>query len=380
MATIRDYLDWRGDVTMDYSPFNEVDNYILAKIGSPDLTGIVPFDTREMSLATAVQLYEEAYGEEGRYLGALAAPGIMDTFFRLPSTERFKDLRLTGYIRIVDEAENEQFSALTIGMPDGRYYVSFRGTDDTILAWRENLMMSVEECVPAQRDAADYLVWAAEHYDGPLIVGGHSKGGNLAVYAAVNAPETVQDRIVAVYSNDGPGFNPDFYDNPGYQRIRDRIHTILPRHSLVGTLLQQDDNITVVNDSCRGIGAHDGYSWQVERNSFVRSPNGLSRSSRSFDESMNTMIANMSIEDRKAVIDEIFDIIATTGSSTISEITERRWRQAKTMAKTFKNSPEVKKFVVTMAELLVKDYKGRLQADNKKAKEEKAESKSETGV
>lgn len=361
MGIIRDYLDWRGDITMDYSPFNEVDNFIVAKIGTPDFTGIVPSSEQKISLSEAVGLYKSLYGDAGKYLGALASPNICETLFRLPTIERFKDLKLSGFAKVLCEEENEQFSALTIELPDGRYYVSFRGTDDTVLAWKENFMMSVEESVAAQRDALEYLEWAASNYPGKLIVGGHSKGGNLAVYAAVCTRPDIQNRITDVYNNDGPGFRPEFYENPGYARIRDRIHTILPRHSLVGTLLQQDENVTVVNDSCRGMGAHDGFTWQVSRNGFVRSANGLSRSSRSFDESMNTMMDNMSIEERKAVIGEIFDIIGSTGSSTITDIVDRRWHQAKTMAKTYKNSPEVKKFISTVAELLVKDYKLRLR-------------------
>lgn len=360
MGKISDYLDWRGDITMNFSPFNEVDNFIIAKIGTPDFTGIVPAGSKEISLYDAVEQYKAKYGDAGKYLGALASPNIGETVFRLPYIERFKDLKLSGFVRKHSEAETEQFSALTIALPDGRYYVSFRGTDDTVLAWKENFMMSVEESVAAQRDALEYLEWAAATYEGRFIVGGHSKGGNLAVYAAVCASPAIQERITDVYNNDGPGFRPEFYGNLGYARIHSRIHTILPRHSLVGTLLEQDSNLIIVNDSCRGMGAHDGFTWQVARNSFVRSSNGLSRSSCSFDESMNQMMDTMTIEERKAVIDEIFEIIGSTGSSTITDIVERRWHQAKTMAKTLKNSPEVKKFVTTVAELMVKDYKGWL--------------------
>lgn len=360
MANIKDYLDWRGDITMEYSPFNEVDNYIVSKIGGPDYSGIVSESTEEILIGDAVAAYREKYGEAGKYLGALASPSIVETLFRLPETERFKKLRLTGFARKSSISETEQFSALTVILPDGRLYVSFRGTDDTILAWKENFMMSTEESVAAQRDAINYLEWVAANYEGRLIVGGHSKGGNLAVYAAAYASEEIQSRITDVYNNDGPGFMPEFYLNEGYLRIRDRIHTILPRHSLVGTLLTQDANAVIVKDACRGIKAHDGYTWEVMGTAFVRSANGLSRSSLSFDESMNTMVTNMSVEERKAVVDEIFDIIGSTGSSTVTDIMEHRWQQAKAMAKTFKNSPETRRFVATMAELLLKDYRARL--------------------
>lgn len=363
MAQISDYLDWRGDVTMDFSPFNEVDNFIISKIGTPDFTGIIPSNSRAVTLTDAVNKYKAMYGDNGKYLGALASPNIGETIFRLPDVERFKNLRLSGFVKKISEAETEQFSALTIGLPDGRFYVSFRGTDDTVLAWKENFMMSVEESVAAQRDALEYLEWVAAQYNGRLIVGGHSKGGNLAVFAAASASKEIQDRITDVYNNDGPGLHSEFYESENYKRISGRIHTILPEHSLVGTLLTQDANAVIVKDSSHGIGAHDGFTWKVMRNEFIRAPKGLSRSSCSFDESMNKMMATMSVEERKAVIDEIFEIIGSTGSSTITDIVERRWHQAKTMAKTFKKSPETKKFVTTIVELMLKDYSVRLQND-----------------
>lgn len=375
MATISDYLEWRGDVTMDYAPFNEVDNYIISKIGSPDFTGIVPADTTTIKIGDAVDLYNIKCGGAGSYLGALASPHIMEVIQMLPKTARFMDLRLSGFVKKCSEAETEQFSAITATLPDGRHYVAYRGTDDTVLAWKEDLMMSVEESVAAQRDALDYLTWVADNYEGELIVGGHSKGGNLAVYAASCARPDIQNRISAVFNNDGPGFRPQFYINSDYLKIAGRIYTFLPRHSLVGTLLQQVNDVIIVNDSCRGAGAHDGFTWEVRRCEFVRSPGGLSRSSRSFDEAMNGMIATMTIEERKNVIDEISEIIASTGSETITEIAEKKWRQALTMAKSFKNSPETRKFVTTIAELLVKDYRERLQIDKAGDKKDKAERK-----
>ena len=297
MADIFDYLDFRSDLSFQVSPFNEVDNYIICKIGSYDFSGIVGEGPEPVPIKEALEKYYERYGEKGDYLGLLAARTVADVVKRLPETERFRDLRLSGYVSILDSEDTEQFSALTVTLPDGTNYVSFRGTDDTLLAWKENFLMSVEKEIPAQRDALNYLKRAAETYEGPLIVGGHSKGGNMSVFASSFAPEEVQDRIKAVYSNDGPGFYPEFIKEPGYLRIRPKLHVILPTTSIVGTLLTQDEGIEIVECDRLGVSSHDGFRWHVKGTSFVRSEK-LSRSSEAYENGMQAVLNEMSIEER----------------------------------------------------------------------------------
>ena len=235
MADIMDYLDWRGDVPFSVSPVNEVDEFILCKIGTPDLSGMVPEDGAYVTVGQAVEAYKAAGGD--LKLGIVASEFTVPVFFRLPETERFRDLQLSGYRLKISETRTEQFSALTVRLPDGRHYVTFRGTDDTLVGWKENFQLTGMDAVPAQADALEYLQWAAETYPGELVVGGHSKGANLSVYAASLAPEEIQDRITLVCNYDGPGFMEDFLDNPGYRRILPKIRTLMPENATVGTLL-----------------------------------------------------------------------------------------------------------------------------------------------
>ncbi|MBQ4234933.1 MAG: DUF2974 domain-containing protein [Firmicutes bacterium] len=354
MADIFDYLDFRSDLSFQVSPFNEVDNYIICKIGSYDFSGIVGEGPEPVPIKEALEKYYERYGEKGDYLGLLAARTVADVVKRLPETERFRDLRLSGYVSILDNEDTEQFSALTVTLPDGTNYVSFRGTDDTLLAWKENFLMSVEKEIPAQRDALNYLKRAAETYEGPLIVGGHSKGGNMSVFASSFAPEEVQDRIKAVYSNDGPGFYPEFIKEPGYLRIRPKLHVILPTTSIVGTLLTQDEGIEIVECDRLGVSSHDGFRWHVKGTSFVRSEK-LSRSSEAYENGMQAVLNEMSIEERRAFLDEFFEAFAQTGAVTLTDLNEHRIRQAARLLRSFSRSSEAKRFALAVTEQMLRE-------------------------
>ena len=356
MAVIKDYLAWRGDLSFDSSPFNEVDNYIVAKIGTPDLTGIVPEDAREIPLSLALDLYEAKYGKKGDYLGRLASASIMPVIREAANTVRFRDLKLSGFRRKYAVEETEQFSALTVTLPDGRHYVSFRGTDDTLIAWKENMLMSVEETVAAQRDALAYLDWAAGQYPGELIVGGHSKGGNLAVYAAAKTSPGTQERISAVYSNDGPGFMPDFMQSEGCLRIRPKIKLFLPQHSLVGTLLTQEERCEIVRSLKSGLAAHDGFNWAVLGPRFERCEK-LSRGSRVFDESIDSMLEKMSVDERRVFIDDLFEVLGKTGAQTVTDLTEQKLHSTLKLAGSLRKAPEVRKFITALIEELFRNRK-----------------------
>lgn len=354
MDDIFDYLDWRGDLPFSVSPFNEVDNYIVAKIGCCNFDGIVPEDAQAVPIGAALDAYFDAVGGDARF-GVLCSAKLTPLLRRLPATPRFRDLTLSGFVRRALPERTEQFSALTVSLPDGTHYVSYRGTDDTLYAWKEDCMMALLRAVPAQRDAADYLAWAASAYDGPLRVGGHSKGGNLAVYAAANAPAAVQARIGVIYNNDGPGFDAAFLDSPGYRAVRERIQTYLPQYSIVGTLLEQDTNCTIVRSARFGVAAHDGFNWGVRGTAFLRCDD-LSRSSRAFDATMERVLGQMDMDERREFIETLFRILTATGAVTLTDINERRLRKALSIARGMAKEKTVSRFVAEVIEQMVKEY------------------------
>lgn len=355
MANVIDYIQWRGDLSFDASPFCEVDNYIISKIGCPDYTGIVPEGEDTVPICDALQALFAPGNEKRATLGLLASPAIITMLKSVPDTVRFSSLRLSGFVKRLDFEQGEQFSALTVLLPDGTAYVSFRGTDDTIIAWKENFLMAAMDAVPAQKAASEYLRWAVSAYPGPIIVGGHSKGGNLAVYAAASVPPEVQDRITAVYNNDGPGFRDEFLASEGYGRIRSRVHTIVPYHSIVGNLLTQEQSREVVRCESAGIAAHDGFCWEVLGTKFLTC-DALSRASDALDVAIDETIAGMNRAQRTDFIENLFSILTSTGAVYLSDFTENTLRQALEIAKKLKGQKEIPKFISKVLTEMAKEF------------------------
>ena len=350
---IPEYLDWRGDIPFSVAPVNPVDEYIICKTGMPDLAGLVPENGDYISVGRAVEGYRAA----GRAmdLGLISSTLVVPCFLRLPETVRFRDLMLTGYRDETIPENNKQFSALTVRLPGGVHYVTFRGTDDTLVGWKENFLMTVMESVPAQREALRYLCRAAETYPGELVVAGHSKGGNLAVFAASRAPEEIQRRISRVICFDSPGFWQDFYQEEGYRRIRDRICRILPQKAVIGNLLYQDGAASIVRSSVFTASSHDGFRWDTAPDGFVPCPE-FTPSALAFDSAMKEVLVSLTREEREAAIEEFFGTLASGGCRTLTDLSGSDFRRIVQMLRTLGSTPEVRKLFAEMAENLARDY------------------------
>lgn len=354
MPTISDYIDFRGDLSFAVSPLNEIDLYIISKLGKPDYTGIVPEGFSGVPLKDAVaKLLGKFYPEEPD-LGVLASPEILATIKRLPNENRFSDLILTAFTSRISIAAVEQFSAMTVILPDGTAVVTFAGTDDTLVAWKEDLLMAVKNAVPAQRDAVAYLELTAKNLPGNIIVTGHSKGGNLAVYSSAMASEEAKDKITAIYNYDGPGFHHAFLSDPGYLSVMNRIHSILPRNSMVGVLMARGEGISIAECTKRGIAAHDGFTWEVGRSEFVRVPS-LSRESLAFKDSVSHALEEMDRDERLAFIEELFSALESSGAVTIDDLTDHRIRQAAAILASLKGASNSKRFASVVLRRMIRD-------------------------
>ena len=273
MANLLDYLDWRGDLTLAQSPFNEVDNLILAELSFVDFKDIVPApgEGQGVPLSAAAEAFFARFpAGEKIDMGVLVPDAIPDMLAKMAGSARFRDMKLSCFTDRLDVGKGEQFAALTIETRDGAVYCSFRGTDDTLAGWKEDFNLACMPEVPAQKKAVGYLQDAARQFPRrKLRLGGHSKGGNLAVYAGVFCPAAVQRCITAIWSNDGPGFHEDILDLPQHQRVEDRIFSVVPKSSVVGMLLEHEESYAVVDSDQLGFLQHDGFSWQVMGDHFV---------------------------------------------------------------------------------------------------------------
>ena len=247
-----------------------------------------------------------------------------------------------------------QFAAVTFVLPDGRLYVAYRGTDDTLVGWKEDFNMAFLESVPGQRLAAAYLKAAAQcRKRCPILVGGHSKGGNFAVYAATHVGKRVQNRLERVYNNDGPGFKRPVLEQESYQAIRDRIVTIVPQSSIVGMLLAHEERYTIVHSTQKGMLQHDGFSWEVQGPAFIRLDE-ITREGQRINRAVQAFVNGLSQEQRAAFADALYTVLTCTGAKTLTELKADAWKSAAAMVRTMKDmDKETRKMLLDMLAIML---------------------------
>lgn len=348
MGNIMDYLAWRGDLSFDKSEFCEVDGLALSVLSYVNFRGILSGKQGEqMPLGEACRLFFEKYTKEeilSQLLSIKMAAFVME---KMVQTERFGDILLSHYVDRVDVSQEKQFAAVTIHLPGqaGTSYVSFRGTDDSVVGWKEDFNMCFKDSVPAQEEAVVYLEKAAEYTTGALIVGGHSKGGNLAVYASVHASPAVQERIHQVYNHDGPGFTGDMLEKEEYKKIRERITTIIPESSIVGMLLEHEEEYHVVKSSATGIMQHDPLSWEVEGPGFLYVKE-LSKESRIVNHALHSWIYHMEPEKREEFVEALFGIFKESEVVSLNDLNDGKWKKISEVLRAMgKLEPEAKEIL-----------------------------------
>ncbi len=308
MANMMDYIAWRGDIPLNFSPFNDVDSLILACLSYLDFPG-EPSPIRD--LAVGLPPADELQLSFVHDIRAMLSAAAM--------TERFAGLEVLWPGAVTDVDREMQFAAVTFRLPDGSHYVAFRGTDNTIVGWREDFNMAFESPVPAQSAAVNYLTKIAGLTDGPLILGGHSKGGNLAIYAAAHASPGAQERIARIYSFDGPGLDDATMASEGYAHIARRIRSFVPQQSVIGLLLAYHPEYTVVKSTGVSLLQHDAFTWQALGTGLI-SATELDVSSQLVDQTVHAWLSRITPEERRLFVDTIFDILESAGVSTVKEL------------------------------------------------------------
>lgn len=331
MGSLFDYLNWRGDLSFSQSEFNEVDNMIFSLLSYINFDGIVSESHRNedmVPIRAAINAFFAKHPSDRELtLGLFVPKDIIKLLREVKETKRFRNVYMKGHVNCIDLSREMQFSATTFLLDDDTATIAFRGTDDTIVGWKENFNMSFMDEIPAQKEAVAYLNRAAEHFDGDLRVMGHSKGGNLSVYAAVYCLPSVQARLLGIWSNDGPGFCKKMLDDPVYINIRPLIHTLLPQSSLVGILLEHEEHYTVVKSRQKGALQHDGLSWEVMGTSFVHLQTVTDECKRA-DRTLNKLIRDMSMEQRMQFTDSLYQLLSLNNNAqTLTDFAsmKRQW-------------------------------------------------------
>ena len=351
MGTIKDYLKWRGDLAFSEAPLNEVDCMIFSMVCYLDYQGIVPeaFEEGGITIKGAATKFMARYPDPKKMPGGILIPKEVGVLFRwLKETRRFRNVEMRGFVNEIDPARECQFSAVTFLLDNGLAVVTYRGTDDTLVGWKEDMNMCFLPVVPSQEAAAEYLQRIALSHSGNLVCTGHSKGGNLAVYAAVHSEKSVRRRVKCVFSYDGPGFNRELLDDPVYLEMRPLIRNFVPQSTVVGMLLEHDGNHSVVKSRQTGLVQHNCLTWEIMGRSFVHMKT-LSSDSRRTDKTFNQWLRDMTPKQREETAEAIYQLFAVEGVHTLTDLVAVR---AKWLAHSKTLDPKVHETVQRMLSTL----------------------------
>ena len=322
MANMVDYLAWRGDVPFSAVPWNEIDGLLIATLSYLDFHG--GKDPKGWTLEELARIDSLQEGKSPHF------PGRKKVFEAMAASERFRGCRMHHAIAMTDMELEMQFAAQCVDMPDGTVCVAFRGTDNTLVGWREDFNMAYTQRVPAQEAAVLYLTRAAELTKCPLRLVGHSKGGNLAAYAAAFVPEKIQDRIESIWSYDGPGMNRENSEEEGYLRIKDKIHSYIPQTSIIGLLMDFFEPYTVVQSTASGISQHEPMSWQIYGPHF-KTRASVDRTAKVICETLHEWLQNSSPEQRLLFVDALFDMMDNTNATHVSQLSAEKLKTLRAM-------------------------------------------------
>jgi len=309
MATIFDYITWRGDLTFSQAPVNPVDALIFSALSYIRYGAKVENDPlTPVTLKDAAEAFFALEDHEQR----IRVKNDLDLLHQAAASLRFGSTQLCMYRDQLIPEQETQFAAMTFLLDDGSAFIAFRGTDYSLVGWKEDFNMSFQQTVPAQRLGVQYVREVAAEHLRPLRLGGHSKGGNVAVFAAARSSPMVQERILEVYNNDGPGFTEYMMGDPGYLAMVPRIRTFIPQSSVIGMLLEHEEAYTVVKSKTISLLQHDFYTWDVLGPGF-ETMNEVTEGSQFLDSTIKTWFAEMSNQERNQLVDVMFTLLGSGG-------------------------------------------------------------------
>ena len=318
----------------DSLPFNAVDSLVLSQLAYMHLGDAVPGVEYQRHPVRIADLYKAEYFEN--YLDDVRdAKSNRKLLYALCASPRYRDIKVNYFIDNIDEELEKQFSAMTFILPDSKIYIAFRGTDSTIVGWKEDFNLFFQTVIPGHISAHHYIQVVANRLDGPIYVGGHSKGGNLALYSAAFADKNIQDRIVTIFNHDGPGLSPEIQQMEGYTDLNEKVETTVPQASLFGLIFATDD-FQVVKSDRMGIMQHDPFSWEICGDDFIYAE-GLKKGTNKLIFTLYDLMKHLDAADREVFIDTVFNIISAPGVSSFSDWPLMAIKEFDSMIDTLKN-------------------------------------------
>lgn len=356
MANIIDYIKSSGSKNFNELPFNEVDNVIFASLAYLNLDGIVNSGYKEpVTIEQAGTKFFKKYTKKDFHHNVFAVQSSIKIFSSIYMRPRYKDLKLYNYVYKGDNTK--QFSSLFIDLSKRYTYISFEGTDDLVSGWKEDARMAYEFPIPSQKEAIKYI----NHFISPLsrkkyIIGGHSKGGNLALVASMYANHLIKHKIVKIYMNDAPGLKTKQLNSKAYRSIQSRIEQIIPNHSIIGLTLRHTNDYHVILANKTGLMAHNIIYWQTANDKFIATT--LSPFSKNLDKVLTNWLDSYTDEERKELVEDLFDILSRAGITSLLEIKASKIPKILAILKESKKiSSESKKRIRGLIKILLTFFK-----------------------
>lgn len=314
MPNIRDHAVAVGAQDLTLRPFDALDALVLSQLVYLPMEGHLTYG-RTTTIAQAWDFLRENVDPSGFDRFQKKRWALFETCAGLA---RYQNWTLADYVNEIDTGREMQFSACTYRLPGGLSCVAYRGTDLTVVGWKEDLNMSYMT-VPSQHEAAEYVLRAARKTGDALVLCGHSKGGNLSVYAAATTDASTRERIRRVYAFDAPGVDEETLHSRGYDLISSRIESFIPQSSVVGMLLNYHPVYTVVEAATIGILQHDAMTWQVENGAFVTLA-GVDVTGRLTDETIHAWLAGMDMEERRFLVDTLYQVVDAAQAELVTDL------------------------------------------------------------
>ncbi len=341
MTNIFDYLKWRGDISFNAYPLNEIDSLIFSELSYIPFDNIVSSDIVGDGISLK-EVYEKSFSDPQKpiKIGVLLPEEKILELIRLAAfSDRFKDVKLRGYVNDVDLKREKQFSAICYDLPDETTYVAFRGTDDTLIGWKENFNMSLFTPVPSQKEAVDYLNDVGKSTGRGLHIGGHSKGGNLAIYSSFMAENDVQQKIITIHNFDGPGFRFGFLKNARKNRfLVEKVTNFLPESAVIGAIFDTIGKRVYLKSRVKnGFRQHDAFTWKIAYTKIERAPS-LAKSSIQFHNSLEEWVADMTEDEKRDFVEALYKVCTANDSETLSDIISNKFKFVNALFKVDKKS------------------------------------------
>ncbi len=350
MANIVDYIRYYGDKTFEEVAFNDVDSLIFSELSYVELDDFLKKEVMPISIQNLGKMYFSKVKAEDMKGRIRLYRETYELFLELKDTKRYKDIMITNYQNVVDH--EKQFGAITFRYLKKWVYIAFEGTDSSIIGWKEDFTMSHTFPVPSQKLAVRYLEEEVRFLDKMVYVGGHSKGGNLALVSSMYASSFVRHRLKKIYNFDGPGLREKEYHSVHYNKIKDKLKMYVPSESVVGMILCHDLHYEVVKSSTKGIWQHDGFSWECFGSIFI--PDDLSKKSMTFSKAMKEFLADIPDKEREEFVEAIFAVLAKSGITSTENITLSKFLKCLTNVSEVTSNKLIKDKLIRIFNIFIK--------------------------